>query len=136
MAGIVANEYHLAVRAASLRTFLNGGTLTLRLGKVSFSSTPASNLAAFTEADFAGYAGIPITGQFGAAVLTSTGLYTLTSSVFVFTCTSGSQTVYQWYIDDGVGVIMSENYIAGVMISAGTPYYLVIKPTVFAQNLL
>lgn len=125
MANIVANDAWLLELSDEARALFNTGH-ELRLYKNNFSPTSASVIGDFTEADFAGYAAVSASGKFGASSQVASGLYKTVSDPFLFTCSSGSQTVYGWYLTDGSDVKLTGNYLAGFTISPGNPLAVVI----------
>jgi hypothetical protein len=106
----------------ALRTVLNAGH-TLRLfTNNALTPTPATVLGTFTEATFPGYSGQILTGDFAASVKILDGEYQILSTVHVWGPPgSGSQTVYGWYIDDGVHVKLSFLFDVPIVMSVSNP---------------
>jgi hypothetical protein len=98
MAGIQMNDANKAlVDAFSGHAAFPTG---IRLRLFSNNHTPAANdvLANYTEATFAGYAAVALADP-GASTL-SGNVATVTFAAATFTCTSGSQNIYGWYLTD------------------------------------
>ncbi len=124
--GVVSN-YHLNLQTAALRAVLNIGH-TLRLFKNNFTPTPANVLSDFTQADFVGYAGQSLNGVFAAQTKITDGEYQTQAASQTFAFSSGSaQTVYGWYIDDGVGVRYSYHFDNPVNMTAGVSLVITVQ---------
>lgn len=130
----VASNYFLQARATTLQTLLNSSQ-TLRLFSNNLNPTPANVLTDFTEATYAGYAGVSLNGQFGAPTKVQDGEYQIASGTYTFNGpATGSQTIYGWYISDGTGVNFSGVFPAPITMTSGVSFTLQISPQTWAYS--
>jgi hypothetical protein len=123
----VQNQYLTRLRAFELRSRLNGGGLTVGLGKVDIPVNADLELAAITQADFSGYAPRVIgPDDWSAPGLTGLGEYSIQSTVYQWTNGGADQTVYLWCIHNGAQVLVAERWADGVVIEAGATWPLAI----------
>jgi hypothetical protein len=126
----------LSDRAATLAAVLNASH-KLKLFANSLTPNPATPLASFVEATFAGYQGVALDSQFGAPTKVQDGQYQISTPFFTFTCSGGSgQLVYGWYIDDSVNMRLAQAFDTPVTIAPGSPYMLQIQPQEISQSIL
>lgn len=130
----VASNPFLLDKITELRTELDADA-TLRLFKNDLTPTPATALAAFTEADFAGYAEVDMAGEWGAPFQVAAGHYTFLSNTIRFDCTAGNQVIYGWYLISAGGLIVSRRFDAPYTVAPDNPLLLVLKPSDWSRSL-
>lgn len=101
MAGILMDDACKAlVDAMSGHAAFPAG-IKLRLFSNNHVPSNADTIASYTEATFAGYLAISLADP-GASTVTG-HVASATFAAATFTCTSGSQNVYGWYLTDTAG---------------------------------
>lgn len=136
MSALVASNALLLDRATSLRTLLSTG-ITLRLFTAPSALSPATLLAAFTEANFGGYSGQSLAGDFGVPVKIQDGEYQINSSAKTFTCSgSPSNTVLGLYLDNGTDVLYSSLFDSPISVSSGVTFTVSISPQDWSLSII
>lgn len=122
MANVINSNFEVQSEINQIRTRLNSG-LTMRLfTNNSLTVTAATTRATFTEATYAGYAAQSVGSAFAASFNVTTGKYETDSSQITFpAATSGSQTVYGWYIEDGTDWYIAANFDSPITMSSTSP---------------
>lgn len=124
-----ASNYFLSARATTLQAYLNSG-MTLRLFTDSgLTPTPATVLSDFTEATWSGYAPISLSSAFGSPAKIIDGEYEIQTGNLSWNGPStGSQTVYGWYVTDGTGVIFSGAFSSAITMDSTVTLTLQLSP--------
>lgn len=109
----------LSRQTTDWKTHINAGT-TIHLYKTSVTIDPTVTIATFTEATYAGYSSQSETCTGPTKI--KDGEYELLGLNHVFNApTSGSQTIYGWWTDDGTNVTAAEAFSSPITMTAGAP---------------
>jgi len=135
--GIVASNKSVEEALTNWINTLDDGDHRLRLFSNDITPTPGTLLDAFVEATYAGYTVKDPSGTWGAIYKVLNGLYQTDGTVFNYAATAGAdQTVYGWYIDDGVVVRLSRRFNAPILMKPDVTFSLQIFPQGFATSIL
>lgn len=100
----VINDGGLTTALDAILADSQWGTAKLRLFKNNVTPDNTFTTASLTEADFTGYAAITL-AAWGASTL-SAHIASALQTKQSFTITSGSQTIYGWYITNSAGTVL------------------------------
>lgn len=133
---VVASNKQVEKSAIDLRTVLNSGH-TLRIYRNDLDPGPATTLASFTEANFTGYAGESVAGDWTSPVLLAPGQYQFDSSLYTWTNTGVlSQELFGWYIDDGTDWRLAQRFTSSITLLPLQSINIQVSPIVWARSVL
>jgi len=134
---ITAPDYEVQLEATAVKVRFNTAS-TLHLYKNNPTIDESVTIATFTEANYAGYADVPLTGDWSAPAQQAPGDYYVSSPAVTFAApTSGTQTIYGWWVDDGTGVLACEAFASPITLASGSPgFSLQVNYEVIAKILV
>jgi hypothetical protein len=120
----VAHNYHILDRMYQLQSKMNVG-MGLALFKNQIALGPGDSITEMQEADFPGYARIPLDNDFGPPAILGNGQLQIAGKSHAFTFTAGTpQTVYGWFIRDSTDMRYSYTFPTPIQMSNGVTIYI------------
>ena len=97
MAGVLVNQGEVIMLEAAVNK-LAGQNLVLRLFKNNYTPVEADTEAAYTEADFTGYAAITLAGATWATTVGAPSDVTYPEQTFTSSANQAAQSIYGYYL--------------------------------------
>lgn len=112
----------------------NSSNQTLKLFKTNVTVSASTVVGDLTEADFSGYSAKTLTrGSWTVTQVSSKASASYSDQTF--TASSGSQTLYGYYIVDNSGnLLWAENFTSSKTIDSSNPLVISLKFTLASEN--
>jgi hypothetical protein len=134
---IVAPDYEIEIEANAVQARFNTGSAA-HLYTNNFIPDVTVTIGSFVEATYSGYSPFDLTGLWLTPTRQANGDFYVTTPVMDFSApSSGSVTIYGYWIDDGTGVLAAEAFASPVtLVSGGPDFMLLVNYEVIAEVLV